>query len=249
MWPLATFCDEFYVATRLFLKLELVPSRETVLHFFEQVRRAFPGMTRLRRRENGALVLDEDDQGHAGRRYLRLDSDALRLGMFSPPDRAAVLALAQMVFSHAPAHLSLSELDYDGMEVVYGFDLEYSGNHDALVAEALFAENPLLAAIVGDHRPVIDCQPCFGVALTDDYNTQAYVDVRGRTSMQELRSGDYEAQLLSVYLTLRQDFRDGPPSDLTAAHETLMETGEEIASARVIPHVVLPLRDAIASRR
>ena len=30
-------CDEFYITARLFLKLELNPSRETILHFFDRI--------------------------------------------------------------------------------------------------------------------------------------------------------------------------------------------------------------------
>ena len=58
MWSFGAFCDEFYVNTRLYLKLDLAPSRETVLHFMEQIRRAFPRLTRLRRRDDDGLVLD-----------------------------------------------------------------------------------------------------------------------------------------------------------------------------------------------
>ncbi len=133
--------------------------------------------------------------------------------------------------------------------MVYGFDLEYTGNHDELVAEALLAENPLAAALHGEGRRVIDCQPSIGFALTEDCSTQAYLDIRGRTSMFELRSGNYEPQLLSVYLTLRRDFRNAPPADLAAAHAELLETGEALAQSRVVPQVVRRLSEAIASRR
>jgi hypothetical protein len=248
MWIFETLCDEFYVATRLFLKLELTPSRETLLHFCEQMRRAFPGMSRFRRRSDGAVVLDEEDREQGGRRYIRLSSNALRFAQFSPPSRDAVSQFGRVIFNQAPAHLSFSDLDYQNLEVVYAFDLEYAGNHDELVAEALLSENPLLAAVMGDSRRIIDCQPCVGVTLSEDLNTQAYIDVRGRTSMYEIRSGEYEPQPLSVYLTLRRDLRNAP-ADLARTHQELLELGEEFAASRVVPHVVRPLREAIASRR
>ncbi|MBP9025811.1 MAG: hypothetical protein KBH81_06665, partial [Phycisphaerae bacterium] len=78
MWIFGTFCDEFCVATRLYLKLDLAPSRETLLHFCEQIRRAFPSMTRFRRRADGAVVLDEEERAQSGRRYLRIGTNALR---------------------------------------------------------------------------------------------------------------------------------------------------------------------------
>ena len=48
-------CDEFYTSSRLFLKLDLTLERETVLHFFERVRREYPTLNRFRRREDGSL--------------------------------------------------------------------------------------------------------------------------------------------------------------------------------------------------
>ena len=141
MWALGALCDEFYVGTRLYLKLELRPSRETLLHFCEQLRRAFPGMSRFRRRNDRTVVLDEEEPTQGSRRYLRLAPDALRFGQFNPPNPAALTAFARVLFAYAPHHLSLSDLDYSSLEIVYGFDLEYRGNHDELVAQTLFVSN------------------------------------------------------------------------------------------------------------
>lgn len=248
MWAFATLCDEFSVATRLFLKLELSPSRETLLHFFEQIRRAFPSLTRFRRRERGAVALDEEAGEDGQRRYIKLAPNALRFGHVSPPSREAIAAFAELILTHAPYHLSLSDLDYDSLEIAYAFDLDYCGNHDELVAETLLGESPLQAALGSGARRVIDCRPCLGFALSEDCLTQAYLEIKGRTSMYELRSGEYEAQPLSVYLTMRRYFRD-EVLDLATVHAELMAQGEELAAARVVPQILRPLREAIASRR
>ncbi len=247
MWVFGSQCDEFYVATRLFLKLDLSPTRESLLHFCERIRRAYPTMRRLRRREDGGIILDEEDDRQRGRRYLRLHAEALRFGLVDPPDRGEVTAMADLILNQAPAHLSLSDLDYHSLEVAYGFDLEYAGNHDEIVAETLLGENPLHAALAGGNRRVIDCQPCLGVSLSDDFATQAYLDVKGRTSMHELRIGEFEPQVLSVYLTLRREFPAGTTTELAGLHQSLLELGEELAVTRVIPQIVRPLREAIAT--
>ena len=57
---LGAVCDEFYVSSRLFLKLELKLERETVLHFFDRIRKEYPGLKKLRRREGDCLVLEEE---------------------------------------------------------------------------------------------------------------------------------------------------------------------------------------------
>ena len=249
MWAFDTFADEFHVATRLYFKLDLCPSRETLLHFFDHVRRAYPGMLRFRRRDDGATILDEEAQIDGHRRYIRVDNQALRFGHLGPPNQEAVASFAKMILTHSPYHLSLSDLDYDSLEVAYSFDLEYCGNHDELVAETLLGDSPLQAALLGHDARIIDCQPCLGFALTEDCATQAYLDIRGRTSMHELRSEEYEPQLLSVRLALRRYFRNGAPPDLTAVHHELLTTGEAMAANRIVPQIVRPLREAIASRR
>ncbi|GAG01412.1 unnamed protein product, partial [marine sediment metagenome] len=103
-------CDEFSVSTRLHLKLELPSNRETVLHFFERMRREFPSMDRLRRRSDGGLVLEENaDQ--PSRMWIRLDGTCLRFGDVNPPDMDHPRQLAAVVLEQAPYHLTLSDLD------------------------------------------------------------------------------------------------------------------------------------------
>jgi hypothetical protein len=249
MWSFGAFCDEFYVNTRLFLKLDLAPSRETLLHFMEQIRRAFPRMTRLKRRDDESLVLDEEGREGHERRFVRIDTNALRFGNFRPPDLDAVGNFATMILRQAPHHLSLSDLDYDYMEVAFGFDLEYRGNHDELVADTLFADHPLLAVLTRDGQGIIDCQPFFGIKLTDDCEKQVYLEVKGRTSTYEIRTGEFEATPLSVYLTARRYWGFAGDKELMAVHRELLETGERYAAECAVPHLVQPLAAAIASRR
>lgn len=249
MWSFGAFCDEFYVNTRLYLKLDLDPSRETLLHFLEQIRRAFPRMTRLRRRNDGALVLDEESREGHDRRFVRIDSHALRFGNFRPPDADAVSAFAGMVLRQAPPHLSLSDLDFDYMEVAFGFDLEYRGNHDQLVADTLFPDHPLLNALAQEEQAVIDCQPFFGAKLTADCEKQVYLDVKGRTSTYEIRTGEYEPATLSVCLTARRYWGFATDNDLVTVHRDLLATGQRYAADCAVPHLVQPLAAAIASRR
>jgi hypothetical protein len=249
MWSFGSFCDEFYVNTRLYLKLDLDPSRETLLHFLEVVRRASPRMTRLRRRDDGGLVLDEDERGSGSRNFVRLDPSALKFGVHNPPDVDAVSSFAELVLKNAPHHLSLSILDYDYIEVVYGFDLEFRGNHDELVADALFADHPLLNVLISEDERVIDCQPFLGVTLSEDCEKQAYLEIKGRTSTYEVRSGEFEPTPLSVYLNIRRYWSGKTLGELEHVHRDLLMIGEKIAVERVVPQVVQPLAAAIASRR
>jgi hypothetical protein len=248
MWSFAALCDDFYVHTRLFFKLDLDPSRESALHFFDRIRRSHPRLTRLRRRDDGGLLLDEEGD-ERGRRYIRLESASLKFGMSSPSDPETVRRFGDLILGQAPSHLSLSDLDYDYMDTVFVFDLEYRGNHDELIAETLFPNQPLIRALTDDQQRLIDCQPFFGIALTPGCEKQAFVEVKGRTTTYELRSGEFGPSLLSVHLTVRRYWGFGElPASLDVYHD-LLELGEHYADERVVPLVVKPLAAAIASRR
>ncbi len=249
-FPFGGVCDEFQVSTRLFLKLDLTLERETVLHFFDSVKREFPQMRKLRRREDEALILEEDFSDDGERRWLRLEAGALRFGVSNPSSVEEVRRFGEVVLEMAPAHLTLGELDFDHLECVLGFDLEYRGNHDQLVADTLLADHPLVSLLMDDKaRAVIDCQPFVGVALTDDCDLQAYVDIKSRTTTYEVRTCQYESQALSVFLTLRKYWGFGQSQTLLNVHTELLERAEEMATERVVPAIVQPLAQAIASQR
>lgn len=249
---LGAHCDDFYTSSRLFLKLDLSLERETVLHFFDRIRREFPAMRRFRRRDDGSLVLEESDpQGRDGqpKRWMRLEPGSLRFGYFAPPTAADYRSYARSVLDNAPHHLTLSDLDVDYLELVYGFDLVYAGNHDRLVAETLYPDHPFSAFLLGTEAVhTIDCQPSFGITLNGNCDTQAYLEVKSRTTTFEVRTGEFDDQLLSVYLTIRRYWGFGEQAELSKAYEELAGLGEQLASRHVVPLVVNPLAHAIASR-
>lgn len=246
-------CDDFYVSTRLFFKLDLNPNRESLLHFFERLRREYPALCRLRRRDKKSVTLEEqppaplDDAGP--RRWVRLEVAAMRLGYYAPPSLEAVQTFTRFVLRQAPFHLTLSELDLDHIEVVYGFDLEYAGNHDQLVAETLFAGHPLAQFALGDDaHHTLDCQPFLGIALSPECDLQAHLEIKSRSTTYEIRAGEYEPQPLSIYLTVR---RYGPlahAADFVEAQTELVQRAHELAVSHAVPLVVNPLALAIASR-
>lgn len=250
---LGAHCDELYISSRLFLKMDLPLERETVLHFFDRIRREFPGMRRFRRREDGALILDEngaEPRGSEPRRWVRLEPGAVRFGYFAPPSPEAYRQFAGVLLDNAPHHLTLNDLDIEYIELVFGFDLEYSGNHDRLVAETLFADHPFSGFLLGDDAfRTIDCQPGFGISLNAACDTHAYLEIKSRTTTFEVRTSDFESQPLSVYLTIRRYWSATESGRLATAFGELADIGEELAIRRVIPTIVNPLALAIGSRQ
>ncbi len=54
--------DDFYVNVHLNTEMDLPDSRDTVLHFFEQMKKGFPELRNLYARDNGDLVLESDKE-------------------------------------------------------------------------------------------------------------------------------------------------------------------------------------------
>jgi len=242
-------CDDFYISSRLFLKLDMALERDTVLNFLDRIRRGLPMLSKLRRRDDGCLILEEDTVDRGSRRWLRLEPASLRFGHFGPPDTSTVRQMADVILEHAPYYLTFSELDYDHLEVVYGFDLEYRGNHDQMVAETFYGDHPLAGFVLADEAVhAIDAQPYLGISLTPECDMQAYVEVKSRTSTFEVRTGEYEPQPVSVYLTVRRYWGLSRAGSLLEVQHRLCDAADELAVSRVVPTLVTPLAQAIASR-
>lgn len=247
MYAFASMCDDFAISARLLMKMELDPSREALLHFFEQIRKARPVLRRFRRREDGSVVLDSDG-GEPTRQSVRIEPFSIRYSCGNPADGSVVAELGKLVFGFAPAQLSLSDLNFDFLEVGYTFDLEYRGNHDELIAETLFADHPLGHVLAIGAQRIIDCQPMIGVALTNDCSTQAFLEIKSRTSTLEVRTDEFENNALTVNLLVRRYWMPDSVADLLGVHNELLALGESLAGERVVPQVVQPLAAAIASR-
>lgn len=241
--------DDFHMTCRLFLTLDMPYERETILHFFDRIRKEYPRLRKLRRRDDGCLLLEEEPDDDGSRRWIRIDAGSLRFGHFNPTDRAEMHRFGELIVTQAPYHLTFSDIDFDHLEVIYGFDLEYSGNHDLLVAETLLGEQPGAAFLLGDRAShVIDAQPFFGIALTPECDLQAYVEVKSRTTTFEVRNASYEGSPISVLLTARKYWSVDKAGTLEEGWNTLLEIADELAADKVVPQFVNPLAAAIASR-
>lgn len=246
---LGAICDSFYISSRIHLKLDLAPERETVLHFFDRVRKEFPRLTRMRRRDSSALILEEEPDERDARRWVRLDPRTVRLGFFNPPVLDDARHFGEFVLEQAPYHLTLSDLDIDHLELSFGFDLQYRGNHDQLVADTLLGDHAGANFLNSAHAfRIIDTQPHYGIALTPDCDLQAYVDVRSRTATFEVRSERYEPQPITVLLTLRKYWGIHAPANPVAGFTVLFDAAQKLARESVVPQFVNPLAAAINSR-
>ncbi|MEM9420595.1 MAG: hypothetical protein AAGA25_16330, partial [Planctomycetota bacterium] len=179
----------------------------------------------------------------------------------------------KLVLELAPYHLTISPLDVDYVELMYGFDLECKQNHDAVVYEALYADTALggllNASIPSEDGPaededgdgeeaseersasmagsILDVQPIFGQSLNASGDLQAYYEVKTRPKSRRGSSKRYSGEPISLFLTIR---KYGPVDDLGDMAKTvqlLNAYAEELATAKLIPDLLTPITQQIGS--
>jgi len=238
-------CSDFYINQRLNLKMDLPRARETVLDMFDRVRRQFPAMDQFRRYKD-ELALESNASG-AAQQWVAIRTNNIRSGTVNPETLQEAYALHLHLLEVAPYFLSISPLDVDYLELLYGFDLLAAGNHDQIVYDALLAGTPLGAVLDIKNASIVDCQPVFGVALPGDLDAEAHVEVKTRPSSRGPKDADAPAEPISVYLTLRTYGPLEEVSDLPGAFRGLCAHGENLLESKVVRHLIMPIRDVIAT--
>jgi hypothetical protein len=244
---LGSFCDDFYVNLRLASQMPLPTGRDTLLHFFERIGKEYPGMTRFRRSESGEANLEEDRSANTYR-WASVENKRIASGHVNPPSIAEALRLHKLMANMAPHYMGISPLEIDHLDVLFGFDLSFAGNHDEVVAEAMFGESPLSCLTSIEGAKPIDFQPSVTVALSDDCRLQARIDIVTRTNSYQVRTGDYSEDVISVYLILRRYWGDRPKDPMEKIIDSLASQAEDLAQRYVVPKVLRPLSQAISSR-
>jgi len=166
----------------------------------------------------------------------------------NPAGLDEALRLHSLVLDMAPHHLGISPLEIDYLDVLFGFDLAFGGNHDEIIAESLFPESPLTCLTEEAGAKAVDFQPTVTVALSDDCRMQARIDVVTRTNSYQVRTGDYSDDVISVYLIVRRYWGDRPKEPLDVMFAKMAEKAEELCTTHVAPKILKPISAAIASR-
>jgi hypothetical protein len=218
-----------------------------LLHFFERIQKEFPGMSRFRKNDAGEYNLEEERSSHTYR-WASVEPKRLASGHVNPPSIAESLRLHTLMLQLAPYHLGISPIEIDYLDIMFGFDLSFSGNHDEIIADSLYADSPL-ACLTEEHgAKAVDFQPTVTVALSDDCRLQARIDVVTRTNSYQVRTGEYSDDVISVYLILRRYWGDRPKEAMEEMLPQMAERCEQLCTQHILPRVLKPISSAIASR-
>jgi len=244
----APLCDDFGMSVYLHSKLEMPTNRETVLHFFEAVQKAFPKMTDFEKRESGEYMLEEDREA-GSYRWTSLDARRLCTGFVNPPALEDGDAHNERVLEMAPYHLDLHAMQAESMDVLYYFDFLYQGNHDEVIAEALASGTPLegLAQVPGGR--VLHYQPTLMMALDDACQLQCRLSIETRTNAYQVRTGHFPESPISVYFTVRQFWGKQPFKTFVESYQNQRRVLDELVNTYVIPNVITPVQRVIGAKQ
>lgn len=255
----SAYAADFYINQRLNLKMDLSMRRDTVLSLFDRVRRDIPAMDRFKRYTDELALESRPDAdatgiGGASQQWVAVRKTSIRSGSVNPESAEDGYRLHKLVLESAPYFLDISPLDIDHIEVLYGFDMMATGNHDTIVFNALFAGSPLAALVDGLQMKaeqalrMVDCQPLLGVSLADEGDLQAHFEVKTRSGNRHGKgNSDYREDPISVYLIVRKYGPCGDVKHLEAEFDALTRRGEEMLESVVLPRLLSPIRDSIVT--
>ncbi len=240
-----SLADDMYMNVNLATEMELPGHRETVLHFFECVRKKFPTMRKFHARDKRDFVLEEDkEQGRY--RWVAVEPRRFCSGHVNPASIEDALDQHRFLLDLAPALLSMSPLDCEAIDVLFGFDFAFRGNHNSLLAEAL-GPGPALEGL-GDipGSKLINYEPSLTIAVDEECRTQVRVSTETRTNAFQVRTGEFAEEQLSVYVTARQYGSLEGGETYVDTVERLAQLGQDVIENCVVEQVLRPLARTIA---
>lgn len=237
--------DDFYVNMNLNTEMELPQSRETVLHFFEQIQKKYPGMRNFYSRDRGEYVLEEEKE-RSTYRWATVEAKRICSGHVNPASVDEAVEQHASVLELVPYALSISRLDCESLNVMFGFDFTYRGNHNQLLVEALGVVPGLDRMTEIPGASVISHEPSIQLALDDDCRIQCRLSVEPRTSVYHVRTGEYPEEQLSVYLTARRYGSLDPNESYDTVMRRLADYCKELIDGYVAESILRPLQETIA---
>ena len=241
----SSLADDFYVNMNLATEMDLSMNREAVLHYFEQIQKKYPEMRNFYCRDKGDFVLEEDkDQGQY--RWCSVEPRRICSGQVNPHSVDSILEQHKLVLDLAPYSLSVSTLDCEALDLLFGFDFTFRGNHNQLIAEAL-GVSPAMEPLVEMPSAVpINFEPSITLSLDPECRTQCRLSIETRTTAYQVRTGEFSEDQLSVYVTARQYGSLDPSTTYVETLDRLTKVCFDVLNDYVIDSVLQPLARTIA---
>ncbi|MFN5770852.1 MAG: hypothetical protein ACK5ZC_10140 [Pirellulaceae bacterium] len=244
MTDYAELADDFYINMQLQTALEIPQQRDAATHFFEQVQRRYPKMRTLVTREKETFL--EEDKELRSYRWVSLDVRRISSGVVNPPEIDDAIAQHRQVLSVLPYSLAVSHLDCESLNLVFGFDYTYRGNHNQLLIQTLGLPDALQALADIPGAQCMGYEPSIQVSLDPELRTQCRISFETRSTPSHIRSREYPDEQLSVYFALRRIDSLQAGESFEAEFDRLGVLGRRILDDYIVENVLQPLQQAIA---
>lgn len=235
--------DDFYINANLSTEISLPMERGTLVHYFDQVRKRYPTMRNFYSRDRDFILEEDKDLGNY--RWTMVEYSQVGSGWSNPPSPAEAMEFHRFVFDLFPYALNISSLDCEFINLMFGFDFTYFGNHHDLLAEAL-GFCPSFDRLRAAGTKLISHEYVLTLALDNDCRTQTRVHVEPRTTAHQVRHESYTDDPLSIYLSIRRYGSLDPQETFSAVLDRLYERGREIIETYLVDNLLLPIQQAIA---
>ncbi len=245
MFSYPSFADDYYLTLTLSTEMELSGNRDSVLHFAEQLQKKYPDMRNFYARDKRDYVL-EGDKDTGQYRWCAVEPRRVSSGTVNFESYAEAMEQHHAAIEIAPYALTVSPMDCEALDLLAGFDFTYRGNHNQLVNEALglCPAFEKLASMPG--AAFINNEPTITLSLDDDCRTQCRVSIETRTTPYHVRTGEFQEDQLSVYVTARRYGSLDPGTTYGTALHKLDDICREVIENYVGPSVLEPLARTIA---
>ncbi|MCC6507957.1 MAG: hypothetical protein IT423_02545 [Pirellulaceae bacterium] len=239
------FCDDTYVNMHLTTEMDVPQSRESVLHFFEQIQKRFPKLSNFYARERSEFCLEEEKE-NGGHCWVAIEPRRISSSVVNPASFDEAMLQHCAVMELVPFSLSISHLDCESLNITMGFDFTYRGNQNELLAEALglIPAHEKLLDLPGSH--VLGYEPSIQLTLDEECRTQCRLAFETRNTAFQIRSGEFGEEQLSVYLVVRRYDSLKPGENYVDELKRLAGICRDIVDNQLIDNVLKPLQQTIA---
>jgi hypothetical protein len=243
----SSLSDDFYVNMNLSTEMDLPSNRESILQYFERLQKNYPTMRNFYCREKGDFILEEDkEQGHY--RWSTVEQRRLCSGHVNPASIEEALEQHKLVLELAPYMLSLSTIDCEAIDLLFGFDFTYRGNHNQLVADALGIHPSLERMLDIPGASIVNYEPTITLALDEDCRMQCRLNIETRTNAYQVRTGEFPEEQLSVYVTARRYGGLAAGTNFVQTLASLSRVCYEMVDHYVADNILRPLARTIATK-
>ncbi|QDT10563.1 hypothetical protein [Planctomycetes bacterium K23_9] len=237
--------DDFYVNMNLTTEMDLPQGRESILHFFDQVRRRYPEIENFYSRDKSEFVLEEEKRSGAYK-WVSVEPKRINSGSVNPTTFDDAVKQHVQVLELVPFELYAHPLDCEALSMMVGFDYNYRGNHNEILAEAIGIAPGLERFQNVPYGKLLSVEPAIQFALDEECRTQCRVSFESRTTAYHVRSGEFGEEQISVYMTVRRYDSLGPNESYVDEFKRLSGLCRDLIDEYLVSNVLQPLQQAIA---